>query len=224
MPDDFTSLVLPYQVVRARLVQTAEHVGCASNEAMALAQGAWHLCNRGLAGVSYLLRYLKCLSESPGLPRNAIVPTAVSLLKDLERRPTRCRSFIAPPAPLLLLPPLGFELERSFGAEAAILFSYNGHDLVYSKPNGLRIETPQRPPQPEVNAADLPTCTITRVGFADGADRGVTFGFQRLQTLSLPRHVYRDKGPLALDNLQSSIALAAPQRVDSGGSTRHTVT
>lgn len=200
---DAASIVLPYQVVRARLVQTAEHLGCLPLESLLLAQGAWHLCNRGLDGVGYLLRYLAALAADPAQPRNVMRPMALGLFRELTGPAPDAHRLIAPCAPLLLLPPLGFELERTEGPGAAVALHCRGQGLIYSKPHGLRYETDDPETMLRIDAQVRPLCTVARVDLVDSAQciahRRHSLGFARRRHLPLPRAVYREDGPLALD-------------------------
>lgn len=97
--NQFTELhELPHDQARRILAKTAESVGCPWIEAIVLAQSAWHLTNRGLDGIAYLLRYLLLLDGDKSLPRSAITDALPKLLMTLNQPSHRTLSFTGPSA------------------------------------------------------------------------------------------------------------------------------
>lgn len=188
---------LPYQEVRAILAATAERLGCPSFEAMTIGQIAWHLTNRGLDGVGYVIRYLQLLQCDPNMSRMAISMLSVDMAEKLNSGERRVSAFTGVPAPLMLLPAASFRLDEAAESDG-ILFTFYDQTVVYSVSQGLRIESADPQGLFHMDPLDLPTCTASRVDFAEGAGHGIEFARSKLDHLALPEEHYTGAGHLSL--------------------------
>jgi len=203
--NQFTELhELPHDQARRILAKTAESVGCPWIEAIVLAQSAWHLTNRGLDGIAYLLRYLLLLDGDKSLPRSAITDALPKLLMPLNQPSHRTLSFTGPSAPLLLLPAVGFDMDAKIGKLDSELYTFWDQTMVYSLSEGLRIESPDPFGVYHIDFFDHPVRTATRIPFSDTS--GIAFPFVRNTVLPLPDASLQGDRPLDLRSIERQLS------------------
>lgn len=190
MYDPTDRIDLPYRTVRERFHQTCLSVGCPEVDAMTIGQSVWHLCNRGLDGVDYALRYLATYRPVPEMT-GSVAFLAVEMSEKLNSGARRTSAFLGISAPLLLLPAASFRLDENAETDG-ILFTFDDQTVVYSTTHGLRILSINPQGLMQVDPSHIPTCTASRVDFADGSDQDIIFHRQKLETLAVPRAVLRD--------------------------------